>query len=45
MNYWKAIVATMRKLCRVLYGLARSGTAYDPARVSTCESQYAGACS
>ena len=21
-NYWKAIVATMRKLCKVLYGLA-----------------------
>lgn len=41
MNYWKAIVATMRKLCKVLYGLARSGTSYDPARVSTCESQYA----
>lgn len=40
MNYWKAMVATMRKLCKVLYGLARSGTAYDPSRVSTCESQY-----
>jgi transposase len=40
-SYWKAIVATMRKLCKVLYGLARSGTAYDPDRVSTCESQYA----
>jgi len=45
MNYWKAMVATMRKLCKVLYGLARSGTAYDPARVSACESQYALACS
>ncbi len=42
-GYWKAIVATMRKLCKVLYGLARSGTSYDPARVSTCESQYASA--
>ena len=42
-NYWKSMVATMRKLCKVLYGLARSGTAYDPARVSTCGSQYAGA--
>jgi transposase len=41
MKYWKAIVATMRKLCKVLYGLARSGTAYDPVRVSSCESQYA----
>jgi transposase len=45
MNYWKALVATMRKLCKVLYGLATSGGPYDPARVSTCESQYAGACS
>jgi len=41
MSYWKTMVATMRKLCKVLYGLARSGTAYDPTRVSTCESQYA----
>lgn len=40
MNYWKAIVATMRKLCKVLYGLATSGGPYDPARVSICESQY-----
>ncbi|MCS4039958.1 IS110 family transposase [Salinibacter ruber] len=43
MNYWKALVATMRKLCKVLYGLATSGGPYDPTRVSTCESQYAGA--
>jgi len=28
----------MRKLCKVLYGLATSGGPYDPARVSTCES-------
>lgn len=40
MNYWKTMVATMRKLCKVLYGLAASGGAYDPARVCTCESQY-----
>jgi len=40
-GYWKAMMATMRKLCKVLYGLARSGTTYDPARVRTCESQYA----
>lgn len=41
MNYWKGLVALMRKLCKVLFGLARSGTAYDPCRVRTCESQYA----
>lgn len=40
-GYWKAMVATMRKLCKVLYGLAKSGRPYDPARVSTCASQYA----
>ena len=43
MNYWKTMVATMRKLCKVLYGLAKSGEVYDPARVSACESQYASA--
>jgi len=41
MSYWKAMVATMRKLCKVLYGLAKSGESYDPARVSRCASQYA----
>jgi transposase len=40
MGYWKTMVATMRKLCKVLYGLAKSGAPYDPVRVSTCESQY-----
>lgn len=44
-GYWKTMVATMRKLCKVLYGLAKSGAPYDPARVSNCESQYAAACS
>ena len=43
MNYWKTMVATMRKLCKVLHGLAKSGEVYDPARVSACESQYASA--
>lgn len=43
MKHWKSLVAVMRKLCKVLYGLARSGAAYDPARVHTCESQYAQA--
>lgn len=42
-GYWKAMVATMRKLCKVLYGLSASGATYDPARVHTCESQYAQA--
>ena len=41
MNYWKTMVATMRKLCKVLYGFAKSGESCDPARVSRRASQYA----
>lgn len=37
----KAKVAVMRKFLRMLHSLARSGTAFDPERFGTCESQYA----
>ena len=40
MGHWKAMVAVMRKLCKVLYGLAKSGRPTTqsgclPARAST----------
>jgi transposase len=37
----KAKVAVMRKFLCMLHSLACSGTAFDPERFSTCESQYA----
>jgi hypothetical protein len=40
-GHWTTIVAIMRKLCKILYGLYKSGRSYDPGRVFTCESQYA----
>jgi len=40
-GHWTTIVAIMRKLCKILYGLYKSGRPYDPGRVFTCESQYA----
>lgn len=39
-GHWKTLVAIMRKLCKILYGLYQSGRAFDPDRVFTCESQY-----
>lgn len=39
----KARVAAMRKLLVVIYGVHRSGTPVDPARVHLCQSQYAAA--
>lgn len=39
-GHWTTIVAIMRKLCKILYGLYKSGRPYDPERVFTCESQY-----
>jgi transposase len=43
MGHWRTIVAIMRKLCKILYGLYKSGRPYDPERVFTCESQYTAA--
>lgn len=40
-GHWKTIVAIMRKLCTILYGLYKSGRPFDPGRAFTCESQYA----
>lgn len=40
-GHWKTLVAIMRKLCKILYGLYQSGRDFDPERVFTCESQYA----
>lgn len=40
-GHWTTIVAIMRKLCKILYGLYHSGRPFDPERVFTCESQYA----
>jgi len=40
-GHWKTIVAIMRKLCTILYGLYKSGRPFDPERAFTCESQYA----
>jgi len=39
-GHWTTIVAIMRKLCKILCGLYKSGQTYDPGRVFTCESQY-----
>jgi transposase len=41
-GHWTTLVAIMRKLCKILYGLYKSGGPYDPERVFTCESQYGG---
>lgn len=40
MKAQKAKVAVMRKFLCMLYAMARSGARFDPARFSTCESQY-----
>lgn len=42
MNAIKARVAVMRKIVKFLFGLWQSDRPYDPARVFTCKSQYAG---
>jgi len=39
----KAYVAVMRKILRLIVGLYKSDRPYDPDRVFTCHSQYAGA--
>lgn len=37
---WVAMVAVMRKLVKLLYGLWKSGEPFDRSRVFTCESRY-----
>lgn len=39
----KAFVAVMRKILRLIVGLCKSDRPYDPSRVFTCRSEYAGA--
>jgi hypothetical protein len=43
MRKGKAFVAVMRKLLKLIVGLYKSDQPYDPDRVFTCRSQYAGA--
>ena len=38
-----AITASARKILNILFGWARSGRAFDPARVFVCQSQIARA--
>ena len=38
----KAYVAVTRKILRLIVGLYKSDRPYDPGRVFTCQSQYAG---
>jgi hypothetical protein len=39
----KAFVAVMRKILKLIIGLYKSDRPYDPGRVFTCRSKYAGA--